>query len=114
VFKRKNLSAFHLKDFSFNARFLANYVQSFHRTHYVCDFCFFSSRKRRINKLPFSLSLSFLKLHYACVHQGKEEKYIAFFMYSDGTTFVLELLDIYSNDNKRSVIPDRESNNQSC
>jgi hypothetical protein len=46
--------------------FLANYVQS-------DDFCFFSSRKRRINKLPFSLFLSFLKPHYACVHQGKEE-----------------------------------------
>ncbi|MGH7851401.1 MAG: hypothetical protein ACREOP_13970, partial [Thermodesulfobacteriota bacterium] len=26
VFKRENLSAFHLRDFSFNTRFLANYV----------------------------------------------------------------------------------------
>jgi hypothetical protein len=26
VFGRENLSAFHLKDFSFNTRFLANYV----------------------------------------------------------------------------------------
>ena len=45
-----------LKDFSLNMIFLANYVQSFHRTHYVCDFCFFSSRKRR--KTIFVLSLS--------------------------------------------------------
>jgi len=35
--------------------FLANYEQSFHRPHYVCDFCFFSSRKRR-NKNVSSLS----------------------------------------------------------
>jgi hypothetical protein len=41
MFKRENLSAVQLKDFSFNIRFLANYVQS-------DDFCFFSSRKRRI------------------------------------------------------------------
>src|SRR3990167_6756827 len=45
-----------LKDFSLNMIFLANYVQSFHKTHYVCDFCFFSSRKRR--KTIFVLSLS--------------------------------------------------------
>src|SRR3990167_9535329 len=49
VFKRENLSAVHLKDFRLNTRFLANYVQSFRKTHYVCDFCFFSSRKRRNN-----------------------------------------------------------------
>src|SRR3990167_7687406 len=42
-----------LKDFSLNMIFLANYVQSFRKTHYVCDFCFFSSRKRRKTSLPF-------------------------------------------------------------
>jgi hypothetical protein len=40
-----------LKDYSVNLGFLANYVLS-------VDFCFFSSRKRRINKLPFSFSYS--------------------------------------------------------
>ncbi len=47
-----------LKDFSLNMIFLANYVQAFHKTHYVCDFCFFSSRKRRVNK-DFSFYPSF-------------------------------------------------------
>ena len=45
-----------LKDFSLNMIFLANSVLSFHKTHYVCDFCFFSSRKRR-NHICLSLSL---------------------------------------------------------
>jgi len=36
-----------LKEFSLYMIFLANYVQSFHKPHNVCDFCFFSSRKRR-------------------------------------------------------------------
>src|SRR3990167_326740 len=40
-----------LKDFSLNEIFLANYVQSFHRPHYVCNFCFFSSRKRRTHSV---------------------------------------------------------------
>src|SRR3990167_10435957 len=52
-----------LKHFSVNMRFLANYVQSFHRLHYVCDFCFFSSRKRRNNIcLFFVFSFSILLL----------------------------------------------------
>jgi len=66
VFKRENLSAVHLKDFSFNIRFLANYVQS-------DDFCFFSSRKRRIKKIDFLLSMPFHISHFVCFHQGKEE-----------------------------------------
>jgi len=63
VFKRKNHSAFHLKDFSFNARFLANYVQS-------DDFCFFSSRKRRIKKTAFLLPLSFHSSRYVRIAAG--------------------------------------------
>ena len=47
-----------LKHFSVNIRFLANYVQSFRKTHYVCDFCFFSSRKRR-NKIRLCLFFIF-------------------------------------------------------
>jgi len=48
--------------------YVANYVQSFHKTHYVCDFCFFpgygrlSSRRRPCRSRAALTS-----------HQGKEE-----------------------------------------
>src|SRR3990167_10460585 len=62
-------------------RFLANYVQSFHRPHYVCDFCFFSSRKRRIKKQPFYLLCLFVKHTMCAFHQGKEENNILPFLF---------------------------------
>jgi hypothetical protein len=46
--------------FSEYMRFLANYVQS-------DDFCFFSSRKRRIKKTAFLLPLPSHKTHYVCL-----------------------------------------------
>ncbi len=72
MFKRENLSASHLKDFSLNTRFLAQfcsrmifaslYLDKEENKYFAFSFLvfpFFSSRRRRIKKTAFLLPLSF-------------------------------------------------------
>ncbi len=61
--------------FSEYMRFLAQFCRVFSETHYVCDFCFFSSRKRR-DQFRLAFSVSFRKpttcVIFASFHRGRE------------------------------------------